>query len=86
MLMETAMMDVRSVTGHNLRNIMLLVGKTSVADVRKSDVVSYIKLEDKDLWKVQVIKDIIDTKAGIKEVTGFSTEELTDILSHLCTE
>ena len=46
MLMETAMMDVRSVTGHNFMNIMLLVGKTSEADVRKSDLVSTEELID----------------------------------------
>ena len=38
MLMETSREDVRSVTGSNYRNIMLLVGKSSVADVRKEDV------------------------------------------------
>ena len=86
MLMETAMMDVRSVTGNNLRNIMLLVGKTSVADVRKNDVVSYFKLEDNEFWKVQAIKDIIDTKAGKLDVPGFTMEELDEILLHLCTE
>ena len=86
MLMETAMMDVRSVTGNNLRNIMLLVGKTSVADVRKTNVVSYFKLEDNEFWKVQAIKDIIDTKAGKLDVPGFTMEELDEILLHLCTE
>ena len=34
-LMNTAKEDVRSVTGRNYREIMLLVGKTSVNDVNK---------------------------------------------------
>ena len=37
MLMETSKKDVRSITGQNFRNIMLLVGKTTVEEVRKVD-------------------------------------------------
>ena len=47
MLMETAKKYVRSVTGHNFRNIMLLVGKSSVESVKKEDVdmVEYFTLD-----------------------------------------
>ena len=85
MLMETAKKDVRSVTGRNFRNIMLQVGKTSVHEVRKGDTVEYFKLEAEEIWKVEAIKEIIDTKAGNLEVPGFSTDELNEILLHFCT-
>ena len=35
MLMETAKKDVRTITGQNYRNIMLLVGKTTVDEVNR---------------------------------------------------
>ena len=38
MLMETAKTDVRSVTGRNFRECMLLMGKVSVNDVSRKDV------------------------------------------------
>ena len=38
MLVETSKKDVRSVTGHNFRQIMLLLGKTSVEAGEKKDV------------------------------------------------
>ena len=37
MLLSDAMVDVRSTTGSNMRNIMLSVGKTSVKEVHKAD-------------------------------------------------
>ena len=66
MLMKEAIKDVRSVTGSNLRNIMLLVGKTSVEDVRVEDVdnLEYFKLENDELWKIPQIQEIINVKAG----------------------
>ena len=87
MLMETSKNDVRSVTGKNLRNIMLLAGKDSIEDVKKGDVdgIEYNKLDENDVWKVDAIKEIISVKSGTLEVPGFELEELQEILSYLCT-
>ena len=73
MLMLDAMMDVRSVTGCNMRNIMLLVGKKKVEDVRLSDLdsLTYFKLKETDKWKIPMIKEIIETKVDELEVPGF---------------
>ena len=88
MLMTAAMADCRSTTGSNFRNIMLLVGKTSVYDVKLEDIdkISYFKMEEEDLWKVSTVKEIIEAKAGNLEVPGFDLEELEEILNYICTE
>ena len=88
MLMKEAMNDVRYVTGSNLRNIMLLVGKTSIDDVKVEDVDSleYFKMRDDELWKIPQIQEIINVKVGNLEVAGFENEELEILLSHLCTD
>ena len=67
MLAVTSREDVRSVTGSNYRNIMLLVGKSSVADVRKDDAdkIGYFELDIGDSWKVGSIREIIKVKQGI---------------------
>ena len=87
MLMNTAMEDVRSVTGKNYREIMLLTGKTSVYDVTKMDAdkIEYFNMEKKDLWKVDIIKEIIDVKSKIANIDNFNTEELETVLTYLCT-
>ena len=87
MLMNTAMEDVRSVTGKNYRVIMLLTGKTSVKDVTKMDAdkIEYFTMEKKDWWKVDFIKEIIDVKSKIANIDNFNTEELETVLAYLCT-
>ena len=87
MIKDEAMSDVRSVTGSNYRKIMLLLGKSKVADVKYEDsaLLTYHQLDETDRWKVGVIKEIIDIKAGVLEVNGFDDDEVDCILSHLCT-
>ena len=88
MLRQEAMADVWSVTGSNYRHIMLLLGKSSIKDVKLGDTekLSYIMMEEMDRWKVNLIKEIIDIKAGMMEVPGFELKELDTLLCHLCTD
>ena len=87
MLMETSKEDVRSVTGRNYRNIMLLVGKTSVSKVRKEDAekIKYFPIDKKDCWKVDTIKELINVRNGQLEIPGFEKHELDEVLNYLCT-
>ena len=87
MLMNTAKEDVRSITGKNYREIMLLVGKTSVKDVTKkdADMIEYFQMEEKDSWKVEMIKEIINVKSNIANIDNLNTEELETVLTYLCT-
>ena len=54
MLMRESMKDVRSVTGSNMRNIMILVGKTKVEDVKLEDLnsITYFPLAEEEEWKI----------------------------------
>ena len=87
MLMETSKKDVRSVTGRNFREIMLLVGKTSVESVTKADgnKVEYFPLKQSDKWRVEFIKEIIEIKNKTFDIDNFQKEELQTILTELCT-
>ena len=87
MLMETAKLDTRSVTGQNFRNIMILVGKTSIDAVKKEDAfkIKYFPIDEADYWKVNAIKEIIDVKNQLLEVPDLDREELDEILNNLCT-
>ena len=88
MLMETSRRDVRSVTGSNYRNIMLLTGKCRVSDVCRGDVedLHYHKLDDRETWKVGTIQEILQAKEGLAQIAGFEDDELDLILNYLCTE
>ena len=88
MLMIEAKKDVRSITGSNFRNIMILMGKSTLEDINLRDVdsLTYFKLEDDEKWKITAIREIVDTKLGLMDIPGFDLEELETLLSYLCTE
>ena len=87
MLMYTTKKDVRSVTGGNYRNIMLLLGKTSIDYVKKEDVekIEYFPLDETKFWKVNATKEIIDVKNKQLDIENFQTEEIEEMLTFLCT-
>ena len=87
MLLETSRMDARSVTGRNFREIMLLVGKTSVESITKADGnnVEYFPIKQNDKWKVELIREIIEVKNKTLDIDNFEKEELQTILTDLCT-
>ena len=86
LLLRTIKYDVRSVTGHNLRQIMLETGKTDInqlGDVKIDDI-KYHPVRNEDKWKISVVQECIDAKFGKLNIDGFSVEELDEICSHLC--
>ena len=87
MLKEEAKKDVRSVTGKNYRNIMLLAGKSCVEQVNRAttDSITYFELDEVDRWKVGFIREVIDFKNDMVDVPGFSLGEMETILKHICT-
>ena len=77
--------DTQSVTGRNLREILL---KTQVDDVRllkSSDVkTKYRDIPKQEEYRVDVIKEIVDIKNGQLDIQGFDTNELDQILEYVC--
>ena len=84
-LLRIVEFDTRSVTGRNLRTILL---DTSVQDIRslKSEHVTakYRDMPINEQYRVDFIKELVDVKKNELEVQGFTYDELEDILQHLC--
>ena len=78
--------DTRSTTGSNLRNIMLLLGKVNIDDIKIRDIdnFEYAAVLPDDKWKVDMVKEIIEIGADQLNVENFSEEELEEILEYLC--
>ena len=84
--MNLAKSDVRTVTGSNLRYIMLKSGKPNMEEMLNSKVeIEYHKMNDEEMWKVGLVKKIIDVLHDEKNV-GLEASELKDILEFLCVE
>ena len=75
-----------SVTGSNLRNIMMLVGKNNINEINVTDLdtVAYFPVKDEDLWKIDLAKELVDIKCGDATVHDFSDDEINDMLVDLC--
>jgi hypothetical protein len=64
MLLRTIQNNVKSVTGYNLKRIMLETGKTNVDQLNDVGIenIEYHPVSAEDKWKILVIKECIDVK------------------------
>ena len=79
--------DARSITGSNVRNIVLLTEKYAIEDISKHDLkeLKFHEIAIEDEWKVNFIKEITEIKSNQLGLNEFTSEELNDILRYLCT-
>ena len=80
--------DVRTVTGQNLRNILLLTNKLHVDQLDPSlvNTLEYHKVEEQDVWRVNLVKEILDLQHGdLVLPDGWSDDELDTMLNLACT-
>ena len=70
-----------------MRKIMLLTDRNCISDVGKDDVknIQYAKVREEDRWKINIVNEIIETRAEQLYVDNMAQEELDDILWMICT-
>ena len=85
-LLESIQHDARSITGSNLRNILLKTDKTSIRDLVPNDVlnIEYHPIQEDENWKVSFIQELIEAKNSNLEVVDFTDDELDKIMEFLC--
>ena len=86
-ILKYARRDIRSITGSNIRNILLLTEKDAFADITKRDIreLMYKEIANDEFWKIGFIRGIIEVKNKQLGLNDFTKEELNDILAYLCT-
>ena len=76
--------DYCSVTGANLRQIMLKLNKESIEQLVPSDAldIEFSAIPEKDNWKVPIVKEIVDIKSAEMFLlgNGINISELEEIL------
>ena len=79
--------DVRSTTGSNLRNILLMTNKSTINDVTKEDIktLKYKECEPENAWKIVMVKELVEVRNNQLRVENFENDELDEILTFLCT-
>ena len=78
--------DVQSITGSNLKNIRLLLNKEDDYKLSKSDAtdVKYHPVDNENVWKVRLLKELIEIKHGDLTV-GLDHAEIQEIIEHIST-
>ena len=79
--------DVRTVTGCNLRNILLLTRAPNIDVLKKNDVrnLVYREADDNDSWRINLAKEIFEMRNGITDpIPGWKKEELDDLFNFAC--
>ena len=77
--------DTRTVTGRNLRNILLRTNQDDVRQLKPSDYIAkYRDIPTEEEYRVAVVKEIVEIKNHQLEVEGFTDYELDCILNHVC--
>ena len=86
-LYNTVKRDCSSTTGSNLRQILLLVDKHDVNDVRPKDLDSqeFCTVKKGDEWRIGMAKELIEVQNKQATIECLGKEEITCILDHICT-
>ena len=85
-LLEVVSNDVRSVTGRNLYNIKLHLGKNRYDSVSPQEsFVPYRKVPVEETWRLPISSELLNCVHGSLMVDGFQEQELKEILAWICT-
>ena len=87
MLLKCVKNDTRSITGANIRKLLILTKKDNIDSISAKDIddIEYEEIFNEDLWRVNVIKELTDVKFGQLNIEGFSDDEFKEILHYACT-
>ena len=88
-LYHLASRDVRTVTGSNLRNILMLTNTLQVDDLDQSmvDNIKYHELDENEMWRIGLLKELVNIKHGeLNLLEGLSNDDLEAILNFSCTQ
>ena len=81
----TVQKDTRLTTGFNLRFIMTISGLNKIEDLKYGRVdFDYHTVEEKDAWKIQFAKELVDVRHGELIVPGLGQDEIQTILDYIC--
>ena len=65
---------------------MLLLDKHTIDEVKSKDIdnFEYAPVLPNNAWKINMVKELIEVRENQASIENFSTEELEEILEHLC--
>ena len=85
-LLDSILLDARSTTGSNMRNILLLTDKADVLQLVPNDAfqVNYHPINPVEEWRLPFICEIIEAKNNQISIQNISNDDLDEMLVDLC--
>ena len=79
--------DCRTITGSNIRNIMLESKAYQFEQLSKANIgkLKFHPAPPEEQWRITVIKDLLDIRDGMCDNIGWSKHDIDSTLEHLCT-
>ena len=63
------------------------MNKTDICDLKSEEVKGSLKFKsvpNDQKWRISILEELIEVRAGSMEIEGFSNEEISEILEHVC--
>ena len=86
-LLQTVKTDCRSITGRNLRSIMLFCGKNNPfrTSVRDINGMVYHPTQDQEKWRISIVKELLDIRDHYADGVEWKHDEVLECINYLCT-
>ena len=77
--------DCRSTTGANTRNISLEFNADPIKGPSRDNITAFATIPEGEEWKINLVKEIIQIRDGAINSTGWTSNELDNVMTYLCT-
>ena len=86
-LLKICKNDCRSITGKNLRRLMLMCDKDNIDHLKESDIdgLEYSPIPETETWRMNLLPELLSTRSSNTEIPGFTDKEITDLVCLVCT-
>ena len=92
-LYESIKKDTRTVTGKNIREILILMNSDSIEDINVKDMkrsMNFRPMAEKDKWRLDILKELVNVKHNKLEIDfndgeNFSFNDIDDMINFIAT-
>ena len=92
-LYEKIKADTRTVTGKNIREILMETNSDCIEDIKVQNIkkhLSFKQIADEDKWKLNILKELVNVKQNNMEINfddgeNFSFNDIDDMINYITT-
>ena len=61
--------------------------KGNINSIKENEINSmeYFPIPVEEKWRIEMLKELLEARHSVVEIPGFSQDEITEIIDHVCT-